>query len=204
MLVYSSNGMGLGMLHFVAQFLDFLSTTMAMLVLMALAHGVYITRPCVPPGSDERKVLMQIVGAFASSYLVCTLASGFKVDDLLTPFGTLRETASMPYLFVRACAGIFCVNKGLSHAAVQEASDKKHFVVRFGFIALSWLMTMPGVMLMSSEDGWISTAVMIDWGTLSMFATVLYEFWPSRFGNLFSCIKPTERAHPYSEFGLNT
>jgi len=204
LLVYSSNGMGLGMLHFVAQFLDFLSTTMAMLVLMALAHGVYITRPCVPPGSDERKVLMQIIGAFAATYLLSTLASGFKVDALLTPFGTLREAASMPYLLVRCCAGIFCCNKGLSHAAGQEASDKKHFVVRFGFIALSWLLTLPVMMFLSGEDSWNSSAIMIDMSSLSMFVMVLYEFWPSRFGTLFSCIKPTERMHPYSEFGLNT
>jgi hypothetical protein len=32
------------MLLFVAQFLDFLSTTMAMLVLVALVHGVYVVR----------------------------------------------------------------------------------------------------------------------------------------------------------------
>ena len=36
--------LGLGMLLFVAQFLDFLSTTMAMLVLVALVHGVYVVR----------------------------------------------------------------------------------------------------------------------------------------------------------------
>merc|ERR1712194_985467 len=47
LLVYSRNGMGLGMLLFVAQFLDFLSTTMVTLVLIALVHVVYLTRPCV-------------------------------------------------------------------------------------------------------------------------------------------------------------
>merc|ERR1711920_528177 len=72
LLVYSRNGMGLGMLLFVAQFLDFLSTTMAMLVLMALVHGVYVTRPCVPPGSEDRKVLMQVVGVFTATYLLST------------------------------------------------------------------------------------------------------------------------------------
>eukprot|EP00439_Symbiodinium_sp_Y106_P008452 s321_g1.t1 len=60
LLVYSRNGMGLGMLLFVAQFLDFLSTTMAMVVLVALVHGVYIVRPCVPVGSAERTALIRV------------------------------------------------------------------------------------------------------------------------------------------------
>lgn len=204
LLVYSSNGMGLGMLHFVAQFLDFLSTTMAVLVLMALAHGVYVTRPCIPPGSDERKVLMQVIGGFTTTYLWSTLVSGFKVDAVLTPFGMLHETASLPYIVTRCCAGIYCCNKGFAHAAGQEVQQKKHFVVRFGFIAVSWLLIQPALMIICGEGSWNSSAVIMDMASLCMFATVLYEFWPTRFGTLFSCIKATERMHPYSEFGLNT
>lgn len=204
LLVYSNNGMGLGMLHFVAQFLDFLSTTMATLVLLALAHGVYITRPCIPPGSDERKVLMQIICVFASTFLLATLASGFKVEALLAPFGTGRSGASMPYLVTRCCAGIYCCNKGFSHAVGEEAMHKKHYVIKFGMIAASWLLTMPFLLLVGGEDAIMGSASLIDMGTLSMFGTVLYEFWPSRFGALFNCIKPTERMHPYAEFGLDS
>jgi hypothetical protein len=43
-VVFGAVCLGLGMLLFVAQFLDFLSTTMSMLVLVALVHGVYVVR----------------------------------------------------------------------------------------------------------------------------------------------------------------
>lgn len=40
----------------------------------------------------------------------------------------------------------------------------------------------------------------MDLTTAAAFSILLWDFWPSRFGALFSCIKPTERLHPYSEF----
>lgn len=54
----------------------------------------------------------------------------------------------------------------------------------------------------SSESGRGGSAAFMDLVTLGMFGIVLHDFWPSRFGALFSCVKPTERAHPYSEFGM--
>merc|ERR1719364_597601 len=83
-------GMGLGMLLFVAQFLDFLSTTMVAVVLVALVHGVYITRPSVPPGSEERQQLLTVVGAFAAACLISALGCGFQLGGDLTPFGVFR------------------------------------------------------------------------------------------------------------------
>lgn len=204
LLVYSRNGMGLGMLLFLAQFLDFLFNTMAMLVLTALVHGVYVTRPCIPPGSEERRVLLQITGGFAGTYLVSTLACGFRVDGLLSPFGVVRGLASWPYLLARACTGCFCFNKSLKLAATIEAQARKGYVLRFGTIALLWLMLMPAMMLLSGEDSWHSDALVVDVSNFCMFGALLYDFWPSRFGALFSCIKPTERMHPYSEFGLDS
>jgi hypothetical protein len=200
LLVYSRNGIGLGMLLFVAQFLDFLCTTMALVVLMALVHGVYVTRPAIPVGSDERKVLLQVIGWFAGTYLLSTLACGFKVDGQLSPFGVLKGSASWPYLIARTVAGIFCFNRGMALAQQDEALQKKPIIVRFSFIAVAWLVFMPVVMLFSSED--YPHLVLIDMANFVMFFTVLNDFWPSRFGQLFSCVKPTERAHPYSEFGL--
>jgi len=202
LLVYSRNGMGLGMLLFVAQFLDFLCTTMATLVLIALVHGVYITRPCVPIGSDERTALLQVTGAFACTYLFSTLACGFKVDGLLSPFGVLRGAASWPYILARACTGVFCFNRGMKLANEDSCGDKKRLVLRFSFIALTWLLLLPVIMLFSGEDSWHRDALVLDAGNVCMFCTLLYDFWPSRFGSLFSCTKPTERMHPYSEFGL--
>lgn len=202
LLVYSRNGLGLGMLLFVAQFLDFISTTMATLVMMALVHGVYVTRPCVPPGSEERKALLQVAGGFACTYLLSTFACGFKVDGALTPFGVLRSSASMPYVVARACTGIFCCNRGFKLAREVEAQHKKPFLVRFSFIALVWLLMMPAIMLFHGEDSWHHDALLMDAANLGLFCALLYDFWPSRFGALFSCIKPTERMHPYAEFGL--
>lgn len=202
LLVYSRNGMGLGMLLFVAQFLDFLSNTMATLVLIALVHGVYITRPCVPPGSEERNVLIRVVGGFTATFLVSTLVCGFKVDGLLSPFGVLRGTASWPYLLTRGCIGVYCFNRGIKLASEAEAQPKKQQIVRFSFVALLWLVMMPVIMLFSGED-WNQSAALMDAASLGMFGVVLFDFWPSRFGTLFSCMKPTERAHPYSEFGLS-
>jgi len=204
LLVYSRNGMGLGMLLFVAQFLDFLCNTMATVVMIALVHGVYVTRPCIPPGSEERRILIQVTGGFTGTYLLSTLVCGFKVDGLLSPFGVLRGNASWPYYLSRACTGVFCLNKALQLAKEAEAQSKKNYVLRFGMIAISWLMTMPVIMLLSGEDSWHRDALLMDVANFCMFGILLYDFWPSRFGALFSCIKPTERMHPYSEFGLDS
>mmetsp|Transcript_69391 Transcript_69391/g.206713 ORF Transcript_69391/g.206713 Transcript_69391/m.206713 type:complete len:420 (-) Transcript_69391:82-1341(-) len=204
LLVYSRNGMGLGMLLFLAQFLDFLSNTMATIVLLALVHGVYVTRPCIPPGSDERKVLLQVTGGLTATYLVSTLACGFRVDGLLSPFGVVQGVASWPYLLARTCTGVFCFNKGLKLATEAEAQAKKHYVLRFSWFALSWLLTLPAMMLLSGEDSWHRDAIVADAANFALFGALLYDFWPSRFGAVFSCIKPTERLHPYSEFGLDT
>lgn len=204
LLVYSRNGMGLGMLLFLAQFLDYLCNTMATVVLLALVHGVYVTRPCVPPGSEERKVLLQVTGSFAATYLVSTLACGFRVDGLLSPIGIVQGPATWPYLVTRACTGLFCFNKGLKLAAEAEAQTKKNYVLRFGAFSLAWLGATPLILALSGEDSWHSAAVMVDVANFLLFGALLYEFWPTRFGAVFSCIKPTERMHPYSEFGLDT
>jgi len=205
LIVYSRNGMGLGMLLFVAQFLDFISTTMVTLVLMALVHGVYVTRPCIPPGSEERMRLLRVIGGFTAPYLFSTLACGFQVDGQLVPYGVLHSVASWPYLLARGCTGIFCLNKGMSLAREGDSivQQKKHLILKFSFVAASWLMLMPVLVLFSSEDTWHHDSLMMDVGSFCMFGILLYEFWPSRFGALFSCIKPTERLHPYSEFGLS-
>jgi len=203
LLVYAHNGMGLGMLLFVAQFLDFLSTTMAMLVLMALVHGVYVTRPCVPPGSEERRVLIQVVGVFTATYLLSTLICGFKVDSLLSPFGVLQGAGSWPYLLARTCTGVFCFNRGVKLAAEDDVQMKKPYILRFSLVAVTWLVFMPVAILLTGEDTWNHTAVVMDVANFLMFGIILHDFWPSRFGTLFSCTKPTERMHPYSEFGLS-
>jgi len=202
LVVYSQNGMGLGMLLFVAQFLDFISNTMATLVLIALVHGVYITRPLVPPGSVERTQLTNVVGGFSATYLLSTLACGFKVDAVLSPFGVLTGVASWPYLVARVGTGLFAFNRGIKLANEAEAQAKKPYIIRFSLTALVWLVMLPVVMVFSSESGRGGSAAFMDLVTLGMFGIVLHDFWPSRFGALFSCVKPTERAHPYSEFGM--
>merc|ERR1712217_48859 len=126
--VYSRNGMGLGMLLFVAQFLDFLSTTMLVLVMIALVHGVYVTRPCIPPGSKERQTVLQVTGGFIAAYLLSTLACGFKVDGMLSPFGLIPGIVSWPYLFARVCVGIFCFDRGLKLAGEAESQNKKNYL----------------------------------------------------------------------------
>jgi len=203
LMVYSRNGMGLGMLLFVAQFLDFLSTTMVTLVLMALVHGVYVTRPLVPHGSEERQTLLQVVGCFTGTYLLSTLACGFSVNAELTPFGVLRNSASWPYVLVRACTGVFCFRRGMRLAQESDAVQKKHLIVNFSFLAFAWLMIMPFAMFFTWEDAWHHDAIVMDVSNLCLFGALLYDMWPSRFGVLFSCIKPTERLHPYAEFGLS-
>jgi len=200
LLVYSRNGMGLGMLLFVAQFLDFLSTTMAMVVLVALVHGVYVTKPCVPVGSSERVALIRVTGSFGATFLISTLFCGFKVDGPISPFGVLRGTAAMPYLLSRAMAGVFCINQGMSLAQEAEAAQKKPYILRFALVAGAWLLIMPVIMLFSGEDSWHREAVIMDIASAGMFCVLLWDFWPTRFGALFSCIKPTERMHPYAEF----
>mmetsp|Transcript_11250 Transcript_11250/g.19959 ORF Transcript_11250/g.19959 Transcript_11250/m.19959 type:complete len:421 (-) Transcript_11250:16-1278(-) len=200
LLVYSRNGMGLGMLLFVAQFLDFLSTTMAMVVLVALVHGVYVTKPCIPVGSTERTALIRVTGSFAATFLISTLFCGFKVDGPISPFGVLRGAAAMPYLLSRTITGIFCINQGMLLAQEAEAAQKKPYILRFAFVAGAWLLIMPVVMLFSGEDSWHREAVIMDVASVAMFGILLWDFWPTRFGALFSCIKPTERMHPYAEF----
>eukprot|EP00927_Polykrikos_kofoidii_P065760 TRINITY_DN61476_c0_g1_i1.p1 TRINITY_DN61476_c0_g1~~TRINITY_DN61476_c0_g1_i1.p1 ORF type:complete len:428 (+),score=54.34 TRINITY_DN61476_c0_g1_i1:57-1340(+) len=203
LLVYSKNGLGLGMLLFVAQFLDFLSTTMATLVLLALTHGVYVTRPLVPHGSEERNALLQAVGLFTATYLFSTLVCGFKVDGELTPFGVLHSVASWPYVLSRAYIGVFSFNRGRKLAQEAEAQQKKHLILRFSCLGLIWCLMLPAVMLFSGEDSWHRDAVLLDASNYCLYGALLYDLWPSRFGALFSCIKPTERAHPYAEFGLS-
>lgn len=203
LLVYSRNGLGLGMLLFVAQFLDFLSSALTGIVLVALVHGVYVTRPCVPPHGEERKLILQVTGAFVASHLLSTLACGFKVDGALTPYGVSRDLASLPYIFTRLGAGVFCISRGLKLAQEDEAQPKKHYIVKFSFIAVAWFVIVPLVVVLSSGDSWHRDAPAMDLASFGVFGALLYDFWPSRFGALFSCIKPTERMHPYSEFGLN-
>lgn len=204
LLLYARDGMGLGMLLFVAQFLDFLSTTLVTVVMLALVHGVYVTRPCIAPGSEERKVLMNVTGVFVATYLLSTLACGFKVDGMLTPFGVLRGSATYPYLLSRLCTGIFCFNRGVKLAAEADAQPKKVYIMRFSFLALGWLGLLPVVWLFSGVDSWHVDALILDVSSFFLFGVLLYDFWPSRFGALFTCIKPTERMHPYSEFGLDS
>jgi hypothetical protein len=119
--VYAKNGMGLGMLLFLAQFLDFISTTLVTVVLVALVHGVYIIRPSVLPGTGERDVLIQVIGGFTIAYLISTLACGFRLDADLTPFGLLRGWPSGPYILARCGAGVFCFKKGT--ALVSDNGD---------------------------------------------------------------------------------
>lgn len=204
LLVYSRNGSGLGMLLFVAEFLDFVSATMGTLVLLALVHGVYVTRPLVPNGTDERRSLLNVVGLITATNLISTLACGFKVDGDLSPFGVLRGSSwSLPYIMARAYVGFFCLNRGLKLAQEADAVQKKPSILRFTFVALVWLESLPLVMMFSSADSWHRDARMLDMANLCFYGTVLYDLWPSRFGTLFSCIKPTERMHPYAEFGLS-
>lgn len=203
LLVYSGNGLGLGMLLFVAQFLDFLSTTMLFLVLAGLVHGVYVTRPCVPPGSAEGKTLMQVAGGFTATYLLSTLVCGFKVDGQLTPFGVLRNGLSLPYVLARAAAGVFCFRRGLRLAQEGEAQSKRPILMKISCIALAWTLSLPVVMLFSGDDSWHNDAFLLDTGNFAAFSALLYELWPSRFGALFGCVSVTERRHPYAEFGLS-
>mmetsp|Transcript_73291 Transcript_73291/g.203275 ORF Transcript_73291/g.203275 Transcript_73291/m.203275 type:complete len:449 (+) Transcript_73291:186-1532(+) len=203
LVVYSQNGLGLGMLLFVAQFLDFLATNTLTLVLLALVHGVYVTRPIVPHGSDERRTLLQVIGGFTGTHLLSTLACGFKVDGELSAFGVLHSASSWPYVIVRAYTGVFAFRRGLKLAQETEAVQKKHLLLRFSFMALIWLETLPVIMLSSGEDSWHHDALIMEIGNFCLYGTLLYAFWPSRFSSLFSCIKPTERMHPYSEFGLS-
>lgn len=205
LLVYSRNGMGLGMLLFLAQFFDFISTTLITVVMVALVHGVYITRPAVPVDTDEREALIRVLGGFTVAYLFSTLACGFRLDAELTPFGLLRGPASLPYLIARAATGVFCFKKGVAMAGdggEAAQSEKKHLVTKFSFLALLWLAALPALMCLSSEDSWRQDMLTMETVSLGMYGFLLYFFWPSRFGSTFSCIKPTERTHPYGEFGL--
>jgi len=203
LLVYAQNGMGLGMLLFLAQFLDFISTTLILVVLVSLVHGVYVTRPSIPPGSEERDTLIRVVGGFAVAYLVSMLACGFRLDADLTPFGMLRSAASWPYLLARLGTGVFCFKKGMALASEGGdtlVAEKKHLVTTFSFLSVGWLGLMPVLMMLSSEDSWRHDMLWMEMANLATCGTLLYYVWPSRFGTTFSCIKPTERAHPYAEF----
>merc|ERR1712062_662210 len=101
--------------------------------MMALVHGVYITRLYVPPGSEERSALLRVAGGFTATYLLSTLICGFQVDGELMPFGVLRGFASCPYLLARACTGAFCFSRGMRLAKEDETmhTEKKNVVVRF-------------------------------------------------------------------------
>jgi hypothetical protein len=206
LLVYARNGMGLGMLLFVAQFLDFLSTTMVAVVLVALVHGVYITRPSVPPGSEERQQLLTVVGAFAAACLISALGCGFQLGGDLTPFGVFRGAASWPYILARGVLAAFLANRGMALARGSDPStqDKKDVTLRFTFMASAWLGVLPAVMIFfSGEDSWRRGEWWIEASNFCLFGALLYHIWPSRFGTLFSCVKPTERRHPYAEFGIS-
>lgn len=205
LMVYARNGMGLGMLLFLAQFLDFISTVLLAVVLVALVHGVYVTRPSVPPGSEERDALIRVMGGFTVSFLISTLACGFRLDADLTPFGLERALPSSPYLLARLATGTFCFRKGMELAGNGSGdalqAEKKHLVSKFSLLALIWMATLPVLMVLSTEDSWRHDMLWMEIVNLASYGTLLYFFWPSRFGSTFSCIKPTERAHPYAEFG---
>merc|ERR1711920_1056893 len=106
--------------------------------------------------------------------------------------------------FSRICTGVFCWNRGLRLANEADAQAKKAYILRFSGISLAWLALMPVVWFFSGVDSWHFDALVLDVATFALFGVLLYDFWPSRFGTLFSCIKPTERMHPYSEFGLDS
>jgi len=203
LFVYARNGMGLGMLLFVSQFLDFLSTSMLMCVIMALVHGVYILRPCVPVGSVERQMLLRIFGAFTGTYLLFTLVSGFRVDDELLPLG-VPGAVSWPYIGVRVYSAIFCFRTGMRQAAeaAKVSSEKSQLLGRFSIVALVWLLSIPMVMFLSNGDTWPHSELYVEHLNFGVYGILLHEFWPSRFGFLFSCVRPSDRANPYTEFSL--
>lgn len=205
LMVYARNGMGLGMLLFVTQFLDFISTTMVAVVMISLTHGVYVTRPLVPLGSVERQVLLQVIGGFTVTYLLSTLVCGFQVDGELVPFGVERGLASGPYVLARVCTGVFTFNRGLKLANEGDSAnhEKKQLILTFSVLSAAWFVLMPLVLLFSGDSSWHHDALTLELLNFSMFGILLYYFWPSRFGSVFSCVKPTERMHPYTEFGLD-
>lgn len=205
LMVYARNGMGLGMLLFVSQFLDFISTTMVAVVMIALTHGVYVTRPLVPPGSEERTVLLQVTGGFTFTYLLSMLVCGFQVDGELVPFGVLRGLPSGPYVLARLCTGFFTFNRGMKLANETGSAnlEKKQLLLTFSVLSAAWFVMMPLILLFSGENSWHHDALALEFLNFSMFGILLHYFWPSRFGSVFSCVKPTERMHPYTEFGLD-
>lgn len=180
LLVYSHNGMGLGMLLFVAQFLDFLATTMATVVLLALVHGVYVVKASVPVGSAERAALIRITGSFAATFLLSTLFCGFKVDGPISPFGVMRGTIAMPYIVSRTLTGFFCLSQGMKLAQESDAAQKKPYILRFTAVAAGWLLLMPAVMLFSGDASWHREAVVLDLASLAMYSVLLWDFWPTR------------------------
>jgi hypothetical protein len=205
LMVYAKNGMGLGMMAFIAQFLDYLSTCMVTVVVLAIAHGVYVTRPNVPVGSEERRQLLFVLGGFFGTYLMSALVCGFDSSGELTPFGMLHGAASWPYIGVRLMVSLFCFNKGFNLAKQSEGLpiDKRQFLLKFSVIFAVWLASSPLIMMLSTVDSWQRDAFRMEVANFAAFGTLLYYFWPTRYGWLFTCMKPTERMHPYAEFGLN-
>lgn len=190
------------MLLFIAQFLDFASTVMTTVVLLALVHGVSVTRPQVPPDSDERPALLRAVGIFATTCMISTLSCGFQLDDKLAPFRLTLGPASYPYIFARGLLAVFCFQKGTKMAVSPEGANKKQSLVRWSLLSLIWLGFLPVCIIFSGAESSKLAVFTLETANLSIVCLLLYFFWPSRFGTLFSCTRPTDKLHPFSEFGL--
>jgi len=205
LLVYSRNGSGLAMLSFVAQLLDFLATTMVFLVMVSLVHGVHVTRPCILPGSEERRHVLWAVALFSVTYLLSTLVCGFEPGGDVTPFGVVSQgPASWPYALARAAAAAYCLHTGFRMAREGDALpvEKRQFLMKFGLVSCAWLSTVPLVVFFfAGEDTWRRDAAFMELANFFAYCTLLWHVWPSRFGSIFNCVKPSERMHPYAEFG---
>jgi len=201
-VVYAKNGTGLAMIAFVAQFLDLLANCMLFIVMLMMAHGVYITRSEIPQDSDEMSRFLMLTGVFSLSHLVSGLQAGFSVEGTLWPLGVASGYAGSTHALVRAAASVFLYTKAQQIARQEKSASKKTFVFVAGCVGTLWLLSVPLCMAMGGGPHAADQAFTMEVARLMAVVFVLFCTWPSRLGRLFDSAKPNDRFHPYAEFGL--
>jgi len=201
--IYAYDGSGLIIFCFLSELMDAIHTCLLCLVAVLISHGVSVTRADYALDDDEHRRLVLVVFSITVAAIVSAMNHGFHEKDDLNPFGWMRSSGvvTMCLLSTRAGAAWFVYTRGMRTAKFESLSNKREFLVNFSSVYAGWLLSAPLMFALSTE--WRNVVFRVELCNVLAYCVLGYYLWPSRHGQVFTCVQPTQTAHPYNEFGLD-
>jgi uncharacterized membrane protein YozB (DUF420 family) len=197
------DGSGLIVLCFLSELFDAIQTILLTLVATLVTHGVSVQRSDYVLDVESHRRLCVVVCALALFSILSALNHGFHEKDDLNPFGWMRTggfTTSC-LLLTRCVAGAFVYQRGMVTSHKEAIANKREFLVNFACMYACWLASAPIIYMLTTE--WRNAVFRIEVVNFAAYGTLLFYLWPTRFGQIFTCVQATGTNHPYNEFGLD-